>query len=163
MIRKEELRQAWHGRLSHLSETQDQLRRVAFRWVRAGRVATASRLADGAGLSLEVVHDELAALEQQGLLVCDAHGVVGISGLSLVETPHHLHLDGRSLFTWCALDAVGIAAGLGADAAIAGQCFHCQRDVAVRFEAGQVMAASPADLSLWLPLPQAGRSVAGET
>lgn len=163
MSHKAALRQAWQGRVGHLSPTQEQLRRVAFRWVRAGRGATASRLADGAGLPLQVVYDELAALEQQGLLVRDAHGVVGISGLSLVETPHHLHLDSRSLFTWCALDAVGIAAGLRADAAVAAQCYHCQQEVAIHFQAGPLMAASPAGLHIWLPLPQAGQSVAGET
>ena len=163
MICKEALRQAWRGRLNHLSQTQDQLRRVAFRWVRAGQAATAARLAEGANLTLDVVRDELAALEQQGLIVRHAQGVVGISGLSLVETPHQLQLDGHSLFTWCALDAVGIAVGLRADATIADCCFHCQHEAAVRFDAGEVTASAPADLSLWLPLPQAGRSVVGET
>ena len=163
MVHQEALRQAWRGRLNHLSQTQDQLRRVAFRWVRAGHAATAARLAEGAELPLDVVRNELAALEQQGLIVRHDQGVVGISGLSLAETPHQLQLDGHSLFTWCALDAVGIAAGLRADAAIADRCFHCQQEAVVRFNAGQVVAAQPAGLSLWLPLPQAGRSVVGET
>lgn len=163
MISKEELRQSWRQRHRHLSETQEQLRRVAFRWVRAGYVATDARLADDVGLPLEIVRDELTALEQQGLIVRNTDGVVGIYGLSLVPTPHHLNLDSQSLFTWCALDAVGIAAGLRADATVAAQCFHCQQDLAIRFQLGQVSGASTADLSIWLPPPEPGRSAVGET
>ena len=163
MISKEELRQAWCHRQRHLSETQEQLRRVAFRWVRTGDVATDTRLAEGSGLPPNIVRDELTVLEQQGLIVRNADGVVGIYGLSLVTTPHSLTLDGRSLFTWCALDAVGIVAGLHADAAVAAQCFHCQQDLTICFQAGQVTAVSTADLCIWLPLPEQGRSAVGET
>jgi hypothetical protein len=136
---------------------------VAFRWVRAGYVATDARLANGMGLPLKIVRDELIALAQQGLIVRNADGIVGIYGLSLVPTPHHRTLNSQSLFTWCALDAVGIAAGLQADAAVAAQCFYCQQDLAIRFQAGQVTAASTADLRIWLPPPEPGRSAVGAT
>ena len=163
MISKEELRQAWRHRQRHLSETQEQLRRVAFRWVRTGDVATERRLAEGSDFPLAMVRDALTALEQRGLIVRNADGVVGIYGLSLVPTPHHLTLDGRSLFTWCALDTVGIEAGLHADAAVAAPCFHCQQDLTIAFQAGHVIAMSTGDLCLWVPLPDQGRSAVGET
>ena len=163
MISKEDLWQAWRHRHRHLSETQEQLRRAAFRLVRAGRVATAALLADGIGLPAKVVRDELTALETQGLIVRNADGVVGIYGLSLVTTPHNLNLDGQPLFTWCALDAVGIPAGLMADAVVQAQCFHCQQDLTIRFRSGQVTAMSTANLWIWLTRPGEARSAVGET
>jgi hypothetical protein len=163
MISKTDLRQAWLHRHRHLSERQEQLRLAAFRLVRAGRVATAALLSDIVGLCPLVVRDELAALEHQGLVVRNADGVVGIYGLSLVLTPHALMLDSHPLFTWCALDAVGIPAGLIADAVVQATCFYCQQDLTIRFQSGQVRAVSAAGLCIWLTLPAQGRSAVGET
>lgn len=163
MLSKTDLRQAWLDRHRHLSETQEQLRLAAFRLVRAGRVATHARLADVLGLRLEIVRDALAALEHQGLIMRNADGVVGIYGLSLLTTPHALCLDNQPLYTWCALDAVGIPAGLVADAVVEAACFHCRQDLTIRFQAGQLAAASAADLCIWLTPPAQGQSAVGET
>ncbi len=108
MISKTQLKQAWRQRHRHLSQHQEHLRQAAFDLVRAGGVATEAQLAERTLFSPEVIRDELAALEQQGLIVCDTAGVVGIYGLSLVATPHHFNLDGCELYTWCALVQPGL-------------------------------------------------------
>jgi Alkylmercury lyase len=162
-IRKENLIQAWQHRHRHLSEAQEQLCRVAFGLLRVGRAATSGLLADRTGLAAEVVEHELTTLEMQGLIVWDARGVVGICGLSLVATPHALCLDGQPLFTWCALDAVGIPAGLGANATVRSQCFSCQQDMTIVFQTGRVQAVSAAALRIWVTLPGQGQSAVGDT
>jgi alkylmercury lyase len=163
MLSKTDLRRAWLDRHRHLSETQERLRLAAFRLVRAGRVATDAQLADVVRLRLEVMRDELTALEHQGLIVRNADGVVGIYGLSLEMTPHALRLGNHPLFTWCALDAVGIPAGLMADAVVAAACFHCRQDLTIRFQSGGLTAASTAELCIWLTPPGQGQSAVGET
>ncbi|ETX00318.1 organomercurial lyase [Candidatus Entotheonella palauensis] len=163
MISKAELKQAWQQRHRHLSELQEQLRRAAFDLVRAGCAATDVQLAERVKLPLDRVRDELSTLEQQGLVVWDVNGVVGIYGLSLVATPHRLNLDGRALFTWCALDAVGIAAGLVSNAMIQASCFHCGAALTIRFRAGRVCAVSTADVRLWLTPPGQGASAVADT
>ncbi len=162
-ISKEDLLHAWRHRHRHLSETQEQLRLAAFRLVRTGRAATEARLAERVDFPAQIVRDDLTTLEQQGLIVRNASGVVGIFGLSLLTTPHRLQLDGQPLFTWCALDAVGIPAGLRAEAVVQAQCFHCQQALTIRFRSGQVTAVSAADLCIWLTRPAQGRSAVGET
>src|SRR5207244_13561208 len=60
--------------------------------------------------------DQLAGA---GWLDRDEDGrVTGAAGLSLTTGPHRIALDGTDFRTWCAYDAIGIAAALGADAAI---------------------------------------------
>lgn len=58
--------------------------------------------------------DVLAALRQQPSVEWDEAGrVVGL-GLTLRPTPHRFEVDGRTLFTWCALDTLVFPALLGA-------------------------------------------------
>ncbi|WP_089717443.1 organomercurial lyase [Candidatus Entotheonella palauensis] len=163
MIDKTELKQAWRHRHCHLSETQEQLRRAAFGLVRAGCAATEAQLAQRVQLPHNRVREELRTLEQQGLIVCDTTSVVGIYGLSLVTTPHQLNLDGQPLFTWCALDAVGIAAGLAANAVVQASCFRCGEALTIPFRAGQVGAVSTAEVCIWLTPPGQGASAVADT
>ena len=44
---------------------------------------------------------------------------------SLAETPHRLMLDGRQLYAFCAVDAVGIPAALQVDAQVESRCHMC--------------------------------------
>ena len=104
-------------------------------------------------------------LVEQGLIVVepDSGRVVGSWGLSLVPTDHRLHIQGRELHTWCALDAVGIPAGLGEDASVASRCHQCGAPVSVEMTAGQIACSEPADVQVWLVADQVGHSVVGFT
>lgn len=142
---------------------QETLRREAFRLLRAGRVATDMWLGQAVGLAPEQAAQELMPLADQGLIIRNSEGVMGIYGLSLLPTAHRLRLDQQPLFSWCALDAVGIPAGLEADADVEAQCFHCAEPVQVVFREGHVTTVSSADLCIWLTQPEEGRSAVGET
>ena len=68
-------------------------------------------LAVGSNLSVEETESRLSEVEAAGSARRDQNGnLVGIAGLSLEPTPHAIEIEGRSFWTWCALDAVGIFA-----------------------------------------------------
>lgn len=78
----------------------------------------------------------------------DAGRVVGAAGLSLSTGPHGLTLDEAAFRTWCAYDALGIAAALGADAVIHTACGHCRAPISLAFLRGTPDRQGPE--RLWL-------------
>ncbi len=160
---KQEICDIWRERRRRQSEIQEQLRREAFERLCAGQVATDAALGRAVGLLPAQVEQELAPLAEQGLLIRNDEGVVGIYGLTLLPTAHRLRLGRQPLYTWCALDAVGIPAGLESDASAEAKCFQCNEPIQVAFRAGRVAAASQTDLCIWLTRPEEGRSAVGET
>src|SRR6266571_1569148 len=141
MISAEVLRRA-RQRRRQLSEVQERVLREAFHLIRAGRVATAVALEARTSLSSAEVHAALDSLQAEGRIVHEADGgVVGAFGLSLLPTLHHLVLDGRQLFAWCALDATGIPVGLAMDATVRSQCCTCQQGLTIVYRAGIVTQA----------------------
>lgn len=157
--------EVWRRRQHQLPEAQAQVRQAAFEIIRHGHIATHERLQNRIELTNETLYDALSQLHAQGLIVHDPQrgGVVGAYGLSLQPTPHVLELGAIRLYTWCAFDAVGIPAGLQADAAVRGQCFHCQQELRVRYEIGQVADVSAPALQVWIAVPDRQRSAVGET
>ena len=78
-------------------------------------------------------HAALRWLHDAGLVERDTAGrVVGIAGLTLEPTKHRLVLDGQGLYTWCAIDAVGIPAALSLDAQVTTSCAHRGATLSVR-------------------------------
>lgn len=126
------------------------LRKVAFAALRRGEILAPSELAARAGLSLSEQEALLARLSDAGLVRRDARGgVVGIAGLSVEPTAHQLHMGGHDLFTWCALDAVGIPAALRLDSRVLTRCWHCGRPIELVLPQGRIGAGLPH--RLWLP------------
>ena len=103
----------------------------------------------------------IGRMVDQGRLTLDELGdaIVAAGGLSLVPSRHRLLLNGRQLYTWCALDAVGFAAGLRADARVESRCAGCGAPIWLEFEAGEVCRASHPDLRLSLVAPDLTRSL----
>jgi alkylmercury lyase len=84
-----------------------------------GRPASPEEIAAAAGKPQEEVR---AALDRFPSTEWDEQGrIVGL-GLTLRLTPHRLELEGRTLFAWCALDAVLFPALLGRPASIESPC-----------------------------------------
>jgi len=103
--------------------------------------------ASGAPMSgLPAMLDQLAGA---GWIDRDEDGrVTGSAGLSLTTGPHRISIDGTEFRTWCAYDSIGIAAALGADAAIRTECAVCGEAIALETQAGQPPADRPE--RLWL-------------
>jgi alkylmercury lyase len=150
---------------SGTSADEQALRKAAFRAVLDGEAIDQVGLVATTGFAPEKVGTLLDGLTERGLVVVepDSGRVVGSWGLSAVPTDHRLRIQGRDLYTWCALDAVGIPAGLGEDASIASYCHLCGAPVNVEMVAGQVAQAVPPDVRLWVMPNEVGRSVVGFT
>src|SRR5262249_53377769 len=164
MMQAEELRQVWRQH-RQLPALQELVLWEAVRCIRRGQVATEVVLVAHTGLAPEVVRSTLAALQADGRVVheAEAGGIVGAFGLSLRPTPHALVLDGRHLFTWCALDAAGIPAGLAVDATVHSPCLTCHQRLTIVYNTGTVTQAVSSVMSLWVTVPEMGHSVVGDT
>ena len=126
------------------------IRRVAFSALRQYERIDQDELARRSGFDLAAVRAALDWLENAGLVELDAHGrVAGISGLTLQPTRHRLTLDGESLFTWCAIDAVGIPAALSLGAEVVTACGHCGAVIEVVIDHGDPPSDAP--LRGWVP------------
>src|SRR5207245_4582469 len=55
----------------------------------------------------------------------------------------------RPFWTWCAIDALGIPAGLGEDAVAETTCQLCATRVRVEFKVGKAVAASHPEARVW--------------
>lgn len=87
------------------------LRRLA-----AGSPVTLDDLAEATGRGVAEVRRALAALPDTEY---DDRGRVVGHGLTLRPTPHRFTVDGRRLYTWCALDTLAFPTVLGRPAAVA--------------------------------------------
>lgn len=130
-----------------------------------GEALDPAGLAAATSFAEDRVQALLDGLIKRGLVVVEPGSgrVVGSWGLSLLPTEHRLHIRGRQLYTWCALDAVGIPAALGEDAAISSHCHHCAVPVNIEMALGKASHAQPSDVHIWWAAEQVGRSVVGFT
>jgi hypothetical protein len=89
---------------------------AAFRELLRTRTPVApSALATAVGADQTAVRQASEALARAGhLRLSDSGDVVGSAGLSVVPSRHQLTVEGVRFWTWCAWDAVGILAALGA-------------------------------------------------
>ncbi|MEP6468239.1 MAG: organomercurial lyase [Chloroflexota bacterium] len=118
-------------------DTAGQLRETAFAFLlRDQRPVSPNELADATALGRDAVTASVGALATAGWLDLNAEGrVTGSSGLSLDTGPHRLTLSGAAFRTWCAYDALGIAAALHADAVVETTCGECAAPMALGFDA----------------------------
>jgi alkylmercury lyase len=150
---------------SNKTAEEQALCRAAFRSILSGEPIGRDGLATALGFEVDRVAALLDGLAAKGMIVTESGSdrVVGSWGLSFVPTAHRLQIRGRELFAWCALDAVGIPAGLGEDASADSKCYMCASALRVELTAGQIKHAHPAGIHLWLTGWQAGRSLVGFT
>ncbi|MBI1894212.1 MAG: hypothetical protein HYS14_08895 [Candidatus Rokubacteria bacterium] len=135
--------------LASFSPEENTLSRHAFRALLDGQPATVAELPAALGLPPAVVEAAVENLTKRGTMVVesDTGRIVGVRGLSLVEANHRFILEGRELYAWCAVDAVGIPAALGADARVDSHCHHCRAPLTLELKGGTVEA--PDGLVIW--------------
>jgi alkylmercury lyase len=137
--------------LATFTKPERAVSRHAFLRLLEGRGAALSEVGGALGLSAEAVAAAVRGLRERGtLLVDDETGtIVGARGLTLRPTRHALAMSGRRFYAFCAIDAIGIPAALGADARVASGCHGCGAPVAltlrVQAPAGTVIWASERD------------------
>jgi alkylmercury lyase len=151
--------------VSDVTLDEQVIRKVAFHSMLEGVAITRDGLVEATGFAREKVDTLVDGLNKRGLIVMDPDSdrILGSWGLSSLPTTHKLCIRGRTLHTWCALDAVGIPAALGEDAGIVSQCHHCGVPVKIEMVNGQVEHVEPPDVQLWITASEVGRSVVGFT
>jgi hypothetical protein len=112
----------------------------------SGQAVPAATLASNLGLGEEVVEQTLRGMEQAGRIRRAPSGeVLGSLGLTIEPSPHELLLvrgegEPHQLFTWCALDALGIIGALGTDGRVRSVSPQTGAPIELEFEGGQPTA-----------------------
>lgn len=127
--------------------------RYAFEAISRGEETTLEDAARSLGREAEDVREAAERLAGWGLVTLDeADGrVTGAYGLTVEPTEYRLDLDGRRLHAWCALDAVGIPAALGADAIVDAPIRGSDDTIRLRIEGGRLVDDGGQDIRIALP------------
>ena len=128
-------------------DANEQVRQTAFAMLLArARPVEPRELASVFGLDVDPILDALAAA---GWIDRGVDGrVTGSAGLSLSDGPHRLAMGAGAFRTWCAYDALGIPAALGADAHIDTACGECGAPIILAVIGGRPTRSGPE--VLWL-------------
>lgn len=148
------------GFLNSFSEEEILVTRHAFRRLLAGQATELESLPAATGLSPESVERALAGLLERGTITMEGERrtITGARGLSLAETTHRLQLGGHQLYTFCAVDAVGIPAALELDAVVRSRCHQCGARLELTLAEGRV-ARAPEGVMIWAAERDPSRSL----
>jgi len=136
--------------LATVTPEEQAVTRVVFRRLLGGQGIRPEAVAATLEIPLTAVERAVDHLVERGTMErhADSGELVAARGLSLVETPHRLIIDGRPLYAFCAIDAVGIPAALQVEAQVESRCHVCGAPVSLTLRGGKVTNASPAAL-IW--------------
>ncbi len=121
-----------------------------------GRPVTA---ADVAGVTGRAEQDVQQALSRQGDLETDEQGRVIGYGLTLRPTAHAFEVDGRQLYTWCALDTLMFPALLDRTAHVTSSCHTTGAPVRLTVTSTGVSELDPPGAMVSIVTPDAPASV----
>lgn len=123
-----------------------------------GEPVSVEDLAHAIGRSIGQVRQTLAALPDVEI---DHQGRVVGYGLTLLPTPHRFEVDGRRLYTWCALDTLVFPALLGRTARIESPCHGTGTPVRVTVGPIGVTSVDPATAIVSIVVPGKPDSIRG--
>lgn len=131
--------------LASFTPEEHAVTRAVFRSLLEGRPLRPEALARALAMPVPAVERIVGGLVDRGTMERDpgSGALVGARGLSLTPTPHRLVLRGRVLYTFCAVDAVGIPTALELDARVESRCHRCQAAVGLTLAAGVLVDATP--------------------
>lgn len=130
--------------LQSFTPEEQAVTRVVFRRLLEGKRTRPEAVATVLGMPPALVAQAIDHLVERGTMERDPDTgeLVAARGLSFTETPHRLTLDGRQLYAFCAVDAVGIPAALEADARVESRCHTCGTPLTLTLAVGVVTEAS---------------------
>ena len=138
----------WDEVLGRMPVETLRVRRAAFDQLLSGRSITVDAVAAAAGLPAETAREAVRLIESVGMAEVEGETIVGIDGLSTLQTRHTFVLNGVALWTWCAYDIIGIASAVGGDATGTTECGLCGREISVVVRRG---SPEPNPAVGWLP------------
>ena len=121
-----------------------------------GQPVSPERVASVLGLARE---EALEILRLRPSIEWDEAGNVIGAGLTLRPTPHRFKLQGRILFTWCALDSLMFPGLVGQTVHVESPCASTGRPVRVTVTPEGVKQVEPPDAVVSLVAPEASPDV----
>jgi len=130
------------------------LYRPLLRLLADGQPVSIEDLAATASRPVDNIRQTVASLPDVEL---DDQGRIVGYGLTLRETPHRFEVEGKRLYTWCALDTLVFPALLGRTARVESPCHGTGTPVRVTVEPTGVTSVDPATavVSIVAPVEQA--------
>jgi alkylmercury lyase len=115
-----------------------------------GRPVLSGRLASVLGISEAEVSAQLAHIAD---VERDDNGHIVGFGISLIPTPHRFLVNGRSLFTWCAFDALTYPASLQQSADVESHCPVTHQKITLTITPAGIRDVVPAStvISVFIP------------
>jgi alkylmercury lyase len=121
------------------------------RLLAAGRPVEPAKLARAARLEAP---DLAARLDRwHGVHADDAGRIVAFQGLSVVEAPHRMRVDGRTLYAWCAWDTLFLPELIGKPTGVESDCPSTGATVSLRVGPDGPADLSPAEAVMSFVLP----------
>ncbi len=85
-----------------------------------GNPVSRQQLAESLSVSIDVVNETLG--RWWGVYYDEQHQITGYWGLSVKPTQHHVRINGRTLYAWCAWDTLFLPGLLNATVTIESRC-----------------------------------------
>jgi len=115
-----------------------------------GQPVSPAQLAMALQLARAVVDQTLARLPN---VEFDEQGSIIAAGLSLVPTSHQFRINGRTLYTWCAIDTLMYPLVLQQTAQVASRCPVTGRTVRLTVTPKRIEEADPTDALVSIVVP----------
>ena len=136
-----------------LDEASQLLARELYRRLALGEPVRLEGVAGAIGLSREAVQTLLMDEQLRGWVFYDDEDrVIGFRGLAIREMPHRFVVDGRTLYTWCALDSLFIPAILGKPAHVESRDPHTGTAIKLTVTPDGVEKAEPSETVMSMAL-----------
>lgn len=124
--------------------------RTLLKLLSLGQPVTVGQLAHATGRPPEALRQALATLPDTEY---DQAGRIVGSGITLNPTPHRFTVDGRQLFTWCALDTLIFPGVLGRTARVQSPCHATGTPVHLTVEPNKLTQIQPATAMISIVTP----------
>lgn len=117
-----------------------------------GQPVSAAKLAGKMKRSFTEIESVFHALQKQGAEFDENGHLVG-AALTLKPTPHRFRVNGRTLYTWCALDAMFLPGFLGKTAEVESACPVTGDLIQLTIAPEGVIRYAPAEMVLSITVP----------
>jgi alkylmercury lyase len=118
-----------------------------YRQLARGEPVPIERVAESLRIPVEEVSGMLKEDNLRGLVMYDeADRIIGLRGLAVFPTHHRLEVEGRTLFTWCAMDTLFTAEVLAGSIGVESPCPRTGTLVRLTLTPDGVEKVEPADV-----------------
>ena len=125
-----------------LDEDEQRLALALYRLLADGQPVEHDALASRAELEATAVADVLT--RWPGVYLDDTDRIIGFWGLSIQPMPHHLIVNDRVLYAWCAWDTLFLPELLGHPARVESQCPTTRQPISLTVNGTEISDVHPA-------------------